>query len=90
MKKIEMYTQDMCGYCDLAKKQFESRGWTYVTHNIKWEENFNNLNDRLPGVRTVPQIWIDDNHRGGYDQLMEWLFVATNATVLEPPKNKNP
>ena len=90
MKKIEMYTQDMCGYCDLAKKQFESRGWTYVTHNIKWEENFNDLKDRLPGVRTVPQIWIDDNHIGGYDQLMEWLFVATNATVLEQPKNKNP
>jgi len=71
--KIEMYTQDLCGYCLLASKEFESRGWTYVTHNIKHEENLNNLKELVPNVRTVPQIWIDDEHVGGYDDLSEWL-----------------
>ena len=88
MKNVVMYTQDLCGYCNLAQKQFESRGWTYVTHNIKHPDNYNNLKELLPDVKTVPQIWIDGNHIGGYDQLMEWLFVTTNATVLEPPNTK--
>ena len=77
--KIVMYTQDMCGYCNLAKNQFESRGWEYTSHNIKWEDNFNDLRDKLPGVKTVPQIWIDDEHIGGYDELMAWLFVPTKT-----------
>ena len=71
--KIEMFTQDLCGYCLLASKEFEARGWTYITHNIKHEENLNNLKELVPNVRTVPQIWIDDEHVGGYDDLSEWL-----------------
>ena len=71
--KIEMYTQDLCGHCLLASKEFEARGWTYITHNIKHEENLNNLKELVPNVRTVPQIWIDDEHVGGYDDLSEWL-----------------
>ena len=71
--RIIMYTQDLCGYCTAASKEFESKGWTYVTHNIKHEDNYNNLKERLPDVKTVPRIWIDDVHIGGYDDLMEWM-----------------
>ena len=71
--RIIMYTQDLCGYCTAASKEFESRGLTYVTNNIIHEDNYNNLKERLPDVKTVPQIWIDDVHIGGYDDLMEWM-----------------
>ena len=84
--KIVMYTQDLCGYCVAASEEFESRGWEYITHNIKHEDNFKNLKELLPNVKTVPQIWINDEYIGGYDELLEWLFVPTNATILEPPK----
>ena len=83
--KITIYTQDMCGYCTEAIKEFETRDWEYTSHNIKHPDNYDNLKTLLPDVKTVPQIWIDDEHIGGYDQLMEWLFVPTNATILEPP-----
>ena len=83
--KIVIYTQDLCGYCTEAIKEFESRGCNYTTHNIKHEDNFKNLKELMPHVRTVPQIWIDDVHIGGYDELLEWLFVPTNATIIEPP-----
>ena len=73
MKNIVIYTQDMCGYCVAATKEFESREWKYTTHNIKHTDNYNNLKELLPEVKTVPQIWIDDVHIGGYDDLMEWL-----------------
>ena len=76
---IVIYIQDMCGYCIAAKEEFESREWKYTSHNIKHTDNHNNLKELLPNVKTVPQIWIDDKYIGGYDQLMEWLFIPTNA-----------
>jgi len=71
--KIVIYTQDMCGYCDAAKEEFESRGWKYTSYDIKHADNYINLKEQLPNVKTVPQIWIENEHIGGYDELMEWL-----------------
>ena len=69
----------MCGYCTEAIKEFETRDWEYTSHNIKHADNYDNLKELLPEVKTVPQIWIDGNHIGGYDELMEWLFVPSNV-----------
>ena len=77
----------MCGYCTEAIKEFETRDWEYTSHNIKHADNYNNLKELLPDVKTVPQIWIDDEHIGGYDELLEWLFIPSNATILEAPTN---
>ena len=74
--KIVIYTQDMCGYCVEAIKEFETRECEYTSHNIKHPDNYDNLKELLPKVKTVPQIWIDDNHIGGYDDLMEWIKNA--------------
>ena len=71
--KIVIYTQNMCGPCDAAKSEFESRGWEYTSYDIKHADNYINLKEQLPDVKTVPQIWIDGNHIGGYDKLKEWL-----------------
>ena len=76
----------MCGYCDAAKEEFESREWDYTTHNIKHADNYDNLKELLPDVKTVPQIWIDGKHIGGYDELKEWLktvdFLALGSGSL--------
>ena len=76
--KIVIYTQDNCIHCNSAKREFETRGWKYTSHNIKHTDNYDNLKELLPEVKTVPQIWINERYVGGYDQLMEWLFVPTN------------
>ena len=76
--KIVIYTQDGCIHCNSAKREFETRGWKYTSHNIKHTDNYNNLKELLPDVRTVPQIWIDEKYIGGYDELLEWLFVPSN------------
>ena len=84
--KIVIYTQDMCGYCDAAKEEFESREWDYTTYNIKHAHTYDNLKELLPDVKTVPQIWIDGKHIGGYDELKEWLktvdFLALGSGSL--------
>ena len=68
-----MYTQDMCGYCDAAKEEFKSRGWKYTSYDIKHADNYIDLKELLPNVKTVPQIWIENEYIGGYDELMEWI-----------------
>ena len=70
---IIIYTQDSCGYCDAAKKELDQRGWDYSTHNIKDEDNKQALLELLPNVKTVPQIWIDNKHIGGYYDLITWF-----------------
>ena len=73
MKNIVIYTRDLCEYCVAAKEEFASREWDYTTHNIKHEDNYDNLKKLLPDVKTEPQIWIDEKYIGGYDDLKEWL-----------------
>ena len=34
-----MYTQDLCGYCTAASREFENKGWEFAVHNIKHEDN---------------------------------------------------
>ena len=79
MKNIVIYTQDRCVFCNFAKREFETRGWEYTSHNITEINNYNSLQELLPGIRAVPQIWIDDKHIGGYDDLMKWLLIPSNV-----------
>ena len=70
---IIIYTQDSCGYCDMAKKEFERKGWGYTEYNLKEDENKVSLFERFPEAKTVPQIWINNKHIGGYNELMAWF-----------------
>ena len=87
--KIVIYTQDMCGYCVAAKEEFETRKWKYTSHNIKHTDNYDNLKELLPNVKTVPQIWIENEHIGGYDELMVWLKEQQNISPTSSLKLPN-
>ena len=71
--KIIIYTQNSCLYCQFAKDEFKKRDWEYTEYNLSDDENKVSLVERLPDAKTVPQIWIDDKHIGGYDELMVHL-----------------
>ena len=77
MMDIIIYTQGLCGYCDMAKKEFEKRGWEYTAYSINEgplsKNNRASLMERFPNATTVPQIWINDKHIGGYTELKKWL-----------------
>lgn len=71
MAAVEIYTRPMCGFCYRAKKLLDSKGVAYTEYNI-WEEagKKEEMESRAPGARTVPQIFIDDTHVGGCDDLL--------------------
>tara|TARA_B100001057_G_scaffold107542_3_gene105162 strand:- start:16828 stop:17058 length:231 start_codon:yes stop_codon:yes gene_type:complete len=70
-KKVEIYSKSNCSYCVMAMNFFNSKGIKYVVHNADEPEVFQEMIERNPTARTVPQIFIDDNLIGGYTDLIE-------------------
>lgn len=71
MSKIEVYSTAVCPYCVAAKNLLKSKGleWTEVRIDTDAAQRDAML-ARSGGRRTVPQIFINDQHVGGYDDLV--------------------
>lgn len=77
--KIEMYTGNNCKYCEMAKMLLASKGMAFETVNV--HENPNGLEVlQKNGLRTVPQVWIDDKYIGGYTELHTYLRELNTVT----------
>ncbi|MGM0584900.1 MAG: glutaredoxin 3 [Pseudomonadota bacterium] len=70
MKPVEIYTSPICGFCVRAKRLLDSKGVSYVEHDIFSEPGARaEMIQRSHGGRTVPQIFIDGAPIGGCDEL---------------------
>jgi len=84
MKKVEMFTQDFCGYCTKAKSLINTYIETgmfenLIEYNIEIRSEYKkDLRERLPEVKTVPQIFFDGVHIGGYDDLADYVENHTS------------
>ena len=70
MKKVVIYTGDLCIHCDWAIELLNRKNIEFTEYNVakditKREEMLKKSN----GSRTVPQIFIGDKHVGGNDEL---------------------
>ncbi len=68
---IEIYTKSYCPYCWRAKDLLASRGVEFTEIDVgedsqRWDEMY-----IRSGGTTVPQIFINDHHIGGCDDLFE-------------------
>jgi glutaredoxin 3 len=72
MKAI-VWSKDQCPYCVQAKALLESRGIEYEERNINngWDKD--DLLTAVPGARTVPQIFLDEELVGGFTELRKRL-----------------
>jgi glutaredoxin 3 len=81
MAQVEIYTRDWCGYCARAKRLLNERGAPFVEHNVGNDPSaLDAMLARAAGRTSVPQIFIDDQHIGGCDD----LFALDDAGKLEP------
>ncbi|MCP4288108.1 MAG: glutaredoxin 3 [Gammaproteobacteria bacterium] len=71
MPRVIMYTTRICPYCVRAKKLLEKKG--VKIEELRIDNNRELMREMLQRSqrRTVPQIFIDDHHVGGYDDLAE-------------------
>ena len=68
--KIEIYTSPFCGYCARAKRLLSAKGASFVEYDVFAESDLRPTMEARAGGRTsVPQIFIDDRHVGGCDDL---------------------
>lgn len=81
MPKIEIYTKWGCPYCVRAKALLDSKGMTYAEYDITMGgPKRDEMQARVPGAMTVPQILIDDLAVGGCDD----LHALDRAGKLDP------
>ncbi len=67
---VEIYTWQMCPFCLRAKLLLWWKGVHYTEYKIDGNEAArNSMAERANGRRTVPQIFINQSHIGGCDDL---------------------
>ena len=69
MARVEMYVKTFCPYCYRAEMLLESKGVEFETYLLDSAERRQEMIERANGRTTVPQIFIDDHHVGGCDDL---------------------
>jgi len=70
MAKIEIYTKAFCPYCTRAKRLLADKGVAFDEFDITMGgPKRKEMIQRAQGRSTVPQIFIDDRHIGGSDDL---------------------
>jgi len=70
MAKVEIYTKAFCPYCTRAKHLLADKGVDFEEYDITMGgPKRAEMLTRANGSSTVPQIFIDDTHVGGSDDL---------------------
>ena len=70
MKNITMYTGPLCNFCDAAKRLFARNNLSYKEIDISTKDGLRDeMIKKANGKRTIPQIFFDDQHIGGYDEI---------------------
>jgi glutaredoxin 3 len=70
MKKVDIYTSGSCPYCHRAKDLLHTKGIPYTEIKIDGNAELSaQVVERSGGMKTVPQIFVENHHVGGYDEL---------------------
>ena len=69
MKNVTIYTGPLCNYCEAAKRLLLRNNIKFREINIATVEGaMDEMIKKANGKRTIPQIFFDDQHIGGYDE----------------------
>jgi glutaredoxin 3 len=69
-----VWSKDNCPYCEQAKSLLKLKGIQYEERNINsgnWTKE--QLLEAVPSAKSVPQIFLDEEHVGGYQELVRRL-----------------
>lgn len=71
MPNIQIYTTAACPYCVAAKNFMKAKGWSWQEVRVDTDPACRDeMLERASGRRSVPQIFINDQHVGGYDDMV--------------------
>ena len=67
---IVIYTTAVCPYCVAAKNFLQSKGQTWEEVRVDTNPDIRRKMTEMTGRTSVPQIFINDTHVGGFDDLV--------------------
>ena len=74
MAKVEMYTTGSCPYCIRARALLEKKGVAITEYRVDITPELRSEMEGRSGATSVPQIFVDDRHIGGCDDMYELDF----------------
>lgn len=79
--KVEIYLWTTCPFCVRAKALLDRKGVAYTEYNLDGDEpGRRKMAERANGRRSVPQIFINNQHIGGCDD----IYALDRAGKLDP------
>jgi glutaredoxin 3 len=73
MTKAIVWSKDDCPYCVQAKALLHLKGIEFEERNINQDWTLEQLLEAVPTARTLPQIFLDQDHIGGFTKLKKHL-----------------
>ena len=84
MKNVVIYTGPFCNYCDAAKRLLTRNNAPFKEINIATIDGaMDEMIKKANGKRTIPQIFFDDHHVGGYVELRELEKTGKLNNILK-------
>ena len=74
--KAVVWSKNNCAYCTQAKQLLQAKSIEVTERNIDTTASIADLQQAVPGARTVPQIFIDGVLIGGFTELKTYLQKA--------------
>jgi len=71
MVEVVLYTSTSCPYCVQAKRLLDRKGIAFVEIDVSADSAKRSEMMQKSGRRTVPQIFIDEQSIGGFDELYD-------------------
>ena len=90
MAKITIYSTKICPFCTRTKMLFKKKGVAYEELHIEGDRELMREMLERSKRKTVPQIFIDDVHVGGYDDLAELDAFGKLDPMLGLPSHNEP
>ena len=94
MKNVTIYTGPYCNYCDAAKRLLTRNNVQYKEINVAEVDGAKDeMIKKANGKKTIPQIFFNDEHIGGYDEvralekenklkdLLKWINYSSVRTT---------
>ena len=83
MPTVTMYSTAVCPYCIRAEQYLKARGVAQIAKiRVDLEPALRRAMMERTGRRTVPQIYVDDIHVGGYEDLVALDHAGKLAPLL--------
>ena len=73
---ITIYGSPTCGYCSAAKQLCDEENLSYTYIDLFEEDNaIEDLTGMIGAFKTVPQIFVDEEHVGGFTEFREYILT---------------